>query len=145
MNGSVDHVDTGLSAVSVIVLGRYATYRYVLVGGLLIFYAIFLKWAISISRRVSQILSEINKYITAEISRSTERRLWRRNCTFLLALTLIHFSFYLSKNESNQTSLLVEGLHKFSARLRNKRPRYCDLQSDARCAGILILNWPVGI
>ena len=61
MNGSVDHVDTGLSAVSVIVLVRYATDRYALVGGLLIFYAIFLKWAISISIRVSQILNEINK------------------------------------------------------------------------------------
>ena len=58
---------------------------------------------------------------------------------------LAHFSFYFSKNEDKRTPVLVDGLYKWSAKLKNERPRYRDLQSDAWCADILFSPWPIRI
>ena len=63
-----------------------------------------------------------------------KRRPRRRRCHFLFAnwhptaifigSWMAYFSFYVSKNEDNRTPVLVEGLHKLSAKLSNEQPRY---------------------
>ena len=60
-----------------------------------------------------------------------------------IGLRMAHFSFHNhdnSKNLYSGKSIYIEGLYKFSLKLRNKRPWYRDIQTDAWCTDIVIFD-----